>query len=149
MPRTNKRASAGRREGDKVIFKSGASGSKIPRFELIPRDPLVRLVARLELGLEIHKERAWNGMADNKACLLDRAWLISRAGHVQDHAMKLIEKFKGARPMDDGEDDAAAIGFGFLALCEGTRAVQEANETIQRAADEVLLRGGKRAGRTG
>jgi hypothetical protein len=101
-----------------VVFKSGAASSKIPRLDLIPRKALLRVAGRFELGLERHGERSWNA-ASSQACLEDREFLIYRAAHVIDHALKLIAKLRGQLP-DDGDDDAAAIAWGGICLCEAT-----------------------------
>ena len=101
---------------EKVIFKSGAASTKIPRLDLVPREALIRLADRFELGLAKYGERAWNA-ASSQACLEDKEWLIARAAHVIDHALKLIGKLRGQLP-EDGDDDAAAIAWGGVCLCE-------------------------------
>ena len=103
---------------EKLTFDSGASSSKIPRFDLIPRSALIRLARRFELGLERHKDGCWNARSSQKA-LLDKEWVIARAAHVVDHALKLIDKLEGRLP-EDGDDDAAAIAWGGICLSEAT-----------------------------
>jgi hypothetical protein len=69
---------------------------------------LKRVADRFELGLRKHGERSWNARAANQQCLEDREFLIARAAHAIDHALKLIAKLEGLSP-EDGDDDAAAI----------------------------------------
>jgi len=95
----------------KVVFKSGASSTKIPRFELIPRIALVALADRYELGLERHGETAWSILSADQSPLDDKEWLTARLAHVIDHATKALDKLHGRIP-DDGDDDAAAIMWG-------------------------------------
>ncbi len=96
---------------EKVIFKSGASSSKIPRFDLIPRVALIALAHRYELGIERHGTRAWNVSSPDQSPLEDIDFLTARLAHVIDHATKAIDKLHGRLP-DDGDDDAAAIMWG-------------------------------------
>ena len=93
------------------------TSSKIPRFELIPRRPLVRLAGRMELGLERHKEKAWNGLTPNHPAMSDKDAIIARASHAIDHASKLIAILTGQAP-DDGDDHASAIMWAGTFLCE-------------------------------
>lgn len=99
-------------------FSSGATSSKIPRFDLIPYRALCRLARRFELGLERHKDGAWNQRASQKPTV-DREFVIQRAAHAMHHAAKLIAKMEGRIP-DDGDDDAAAIMWSGAFLCEAT-----------------------------
>ncbi len=99
-------------------FKSGATSSKIPRFDLIPYRAMCRLAARFELGLERHKEGAWNGRSKQDS-LTDREFIIQRAAHAMHHAAKLIAKLEGRIP-DDGDDDAGAIMWAGMLLSEAT-----------------------------
>lgn len=88
--------------------KRYSKGSKIPRLELIPREALVRLAARFELGVVNYQDKAWNGLSPNQECLADQEMAIARAAHVLDHASKLIAILSGQIP-DDGDDHAGAI----------------------------------------
>ena len=99
---------------DKVIFKSGAASTKIPRLDLVPREALNRLADRFELGLEKYGERS-RVPSPSQACLEDKEWLIARLAHSIDHALKMIGKLRGQLP-EDG--DAAAIAWGGVCLCE-------------------------------
>jgi hypothetical protein len=103
---------------EKLVFQSGASSSKIPRYDLIPAQALRRIADRFELGLKKYKEASWNARSKQDA-LQDKEWVIARASHVIDHAYKLIEKMIGAVP-DDGDDDAAAIVWGGICLIQAT-----------------------------
>ena len=101
-----------------VHFTSGTSSSKIPRFDLIPYKAQLRLAKRFEVGLETHKEKSWNARSKQDA-LTDEEFIIARASHVIHHAMKLIAKRTGQLPPDE-DDDAAAIAWGGIFLCEAT-----------------------------
>ena len=101
---------------DKVIFKSCAASTKIPRLDLVPREALNRLADRFELGLEKYGERS-RVPSPSQACLEDKEWLIARLAHSIDHALKMIGKLRGQLP-EDGDDDAAAIAWGGVCLCE-------------------------------
>lgn len=101
-----------------VKFASGATSTKIPRYDLIPREALVRISARFELGKINHRENAWNAR-QNPQALDDNEFLIARAAHAIDHAYKFIEKLEGIRP-DDGDDDASAIAWAGVCLCAAT-----------------------------
>ena len=103
-----------------VSFTGGAVSSRIPRYDLIPRGALKRVADRFELGSQKHGERAWNARAANQQCLAGKEFLIARAAHAIDHALKLIAKLQGLSPAD-GDDDAAAIAWAGICLCEGTK----------------------------
>jgi hypothetical protein len=105
-------------------FGGIASSSQQPRWDLIPRQALLRVIKRFELGIERKKEKAWNARSSNQACLLDKEFVISRATHAINHAWALIDKLEG-REVDDGDDDAAAIAWSGIFLCEATRALKE------------------------
>jgi hypothetical protein len=81
---------------------------------LIPREALVRLARRYELGLVKHGKDNW------RQGIEDREYTVERAGHVIDHALKLIDKLEGREP-DDGDDDAAAIMWGGAFLCVASK----------------------------
>ncbi len=102
--------------------KKYTHGSKVPRLELIPRIALVSLAQRFELGIENYKDQAWNALSANQEALDDRAMAIARAGHVIDHASKLIAILTG-EILDDGDDHAGAILWGgaFLAASRSNK----------------------------
>jgi hypothetical protein len=97
--------------------KSYSKGSSIPRLELIPREALIRLAGRFELGVKNYQDKAWNALSPNQECLSDRDMAIARAAHALDHASKLIAILSGQMP-DDGDDHAGAILWAgsFLAM---------------------------------
>lgn len=78
-----------------VCFKSGATSSRIPRYDLIPRAALKRVADRFGLGLVRHGEHSWNARAANQECLQDKELLIARAARAIDHALKLIANLEG------------------------------------------------------
>jgi hypothetical protein len=104
---------------DIPIDFGGVSGSKIPRFELIPMEALIALANRFELGEIKHKEKTWNGLVNPEA-LDNKEWITARASHVIHHALKYIAKLHNLIP-DDEDDDAAAIMWGGTVLFEAKR----------------------------
>lgn len=113
----------------KVLFQSGAASSKIPRWDLIPPAALRRLAKRFELGLEKHGDRSWNARSKQDA-LQDREWVIARASHAIDHALKFLEKYASGKP-DDGDDDASAIAWAGICLMMATEKKEEKDWTVK------------------
>jgi hypothetical protein len=82
-----------------------AKSSKVPRLDLIPREALLRLAKRFELGLEHYGKDNWrNGLADHE-------YILERIAHIQNHCAILVEKLEGRIP-PDGDDDVGAILWG-------------------------------------
>lgn len=109
------------------------TSSKQPSWELVPRKALLRVVKRFEMGQERKGAKAWNGRSNNQDCLLNRDFVASRVAHVINHAYALLDKMEG-RIEDDGDDDAAAIAWGGIFLCEVTDALKAAkNPTKKRS----------------
>lgn len=106
-----------------IVFGGIASSSAQPRWDLIPRRALLRIIKRFELGIERKGNKAWNARSSNQACLLDKEFVISRAVHVINHAWALIDKLEGREP-EDGDDDAATVAWNGIFLCEATRALR-------------------------
>lgn len=105
-------------------FKGGGASSKIPRYDLIPLSALSRISNRFEVGLITHKEKSWNARAENQLPLEDKEWLIERACHAIDHALKYIAKATGQIP-DDGDDDVAAIAWAGICLTAASEREKE------------------------
>lgn len=104
----------------------GLQFSVVPQFELIPREALVRLVRRAELGQKIKGAKAWNALSDNQASLLSKVGLAKRLGHAIDHATKLLEKLLAGEPLYQGEDDdAAALMWAGMFACCATAAMEK------------------------
>jgi hypothetical protein len=104
-------------EIEKVELAGGTfTSSRIPRFDMIPREALVRLSARFELGQERHKDKAWSASKPDHPALSDREAIITRAAHAIDHASKLIAILTGQIP-DDGDDHASGIMWAGTFLC--------------------------------
>src|SRR4051812_16573551 len=72
-------------------FASGTVATKQPRLSLIPYKGLVNAALRFELGLERHKEKAWNNLAKNQSALVDTDFLIERCSHAIAHLYSLID----------------------------------------------------------
>lgn len=103
---------------EKTASKSGATSSKIPRFDYIPMIGLIALARRYEKGVEKHGADNW------RKALTDVDYVCERMGHVIDHAYKAIEKLRGRLP-DDGDDDAGAIAWGGMFLAEAKAAMAQ------------------------
>lgn len=107
---------------------AGISFSVVPRFELIPRVALLRLVRRAELGKRLKGKAAWNAMSDNQDALKSSEALIKRLGHAIDHATKLLERVIAGRPLiepENDEDDAAALMWAGMYACCATDAIEQ------------------------
>lgn len=122
---------------ENITFKSGAASSRIPRFDLIPRQSLVELADRCALGLERHKEKSWNAASTNQAVLLDDEFIIARATHAIDHATKFIEKLRGQRP-DDGDNDASAIMWAGMCLSQALHYRKQINKGTTECTSPVV-----------
>jgi hypothetical protein len=107
-----------------VTFSSGASSSRVPRLDLIPRRALNRIALRFEEGITKHKERAWNAR-QNPQALQDKEFLIARCVHAIHHALRLIDKLEGRPVPNPEDDDAAALGWAGICLTEATESKQE------------------------
>lgn len=99
-----------------VLSIGTAASTKIPRYELIPKPALAALASRFEVGVERHKEKAWNSLSPNFDTALTREWVIARLAHAVDHAYNALAKLHSG--VEDGEDDAGAIMFaGSVLAC--------------------------------
>ena len=92
---------------EKVKFESGATGSKCPRYDLIPQAAIDALARRFELGEEKYKGHPWNAYT-NPQYLDDVEWIKARACHAIKHAMKELAIITW-QIEDDGDDNAGAI----------------------------------------
>ncbi|HPQ17587.1 MAG TPA: DUF5664 domain-containing protein [Bryobacteraceae bacterium] len=101
-----------------VEHPCGAKSSLCPRFDLLPYHGLVRCAARFEKGEARYGHDNW------RKGLTDKRYVIERAGHVMHHVAKLIGKLEG-HLQDDGDDDAGAIAWGGMFLCEAMEALSK------------------------
>lgn len=123
---------------DKEIDFGNASSSKQPRWDVVPRRALLRLIQRFEMGLERKGDKAWHARSQNQDCLTNHEFVVSRIVHVINHAYALLDKLEGRIP-DDGDDDAGAIAWGGIFLCEATdakRIKELAAKRIKELAEE-------------
>lgn len=118
-------------ERTEEVDYGNATSSKQPHWDLVPRRALLRLVERFEMGERRKGDRAWNGRSANQDCLLNRDFVASRVAHVINHAYALLDKMEG-RIEDDGDDDAAAIAWGGIFLCEVTDALKAAKSPAKK-----------------
>jgi hypothetical protein len=114
---------------EKRIFPSGTTSTRKPRFELLPKEGLIRAARRFELGLEMHGDRSWNALSNNQSALEDKEWLIERCSHGIQHLYNLIDKLSGKTPLG-GDDDAAAVAWCGLVLAA-------AMEKLENGMDKV------------
>ena len=90
-----------------VQFDCGAvRSSRSPRFDLIPRQGLVRLAHRYELGLKKYSRDNWRKGLSNEE------WLDQLKCHMADHMSKYLSNY------DVKDDHLAAICWGAFALIE-------------------------------
>jgi hypothetical protein len=91
-------------------FESGAESSgAVLRYDLVPRNFLERVAARFGLG-----EAKYGELAYRKG-LRDRAFIIDRLNHLQQHLQAYIAPQNVDEAMDD---NLAAIGWAAAFLCE-------------------------------
>jgi hypothetical protein len=102
-----------------VKYISGSKTSHCPRLDLLPYRGLCRVAARFQ------KDETNYGHDNWRKGLMDKAYIIERAGRVLNHTALLIAKLEG-HVVDDGDDDAAAIAWGGLFLCEAVEALAAA-----------------------
>ena len=100
---------------------SGATSSAIEAFDQLPYHAMRRLALRFSLGEQRHGRHNW------RKGLLDKQYVIGRAGHVIRHALKLIAVMEGFIE-DDGDDNAAAILWGGAFLVEAEEAMKAAGK---------------------
>lgn len=104
---------------------NGLQFSVVPKFELIPREAILRLVRRIEYGECTKGKNAWNGLTPNQDKLLSKEALVKRLGHAVDHVYKLIDRLQNGQPLIEGnEDDAAAIMWAGMYACSATALIQ-------------------------
>lgn len=97
---------------DTIITSSVAKSSTSPRFDLLPSRALARVAARYEKGLARYGRDNWRkGTSDND-------YLLERIAHIIGHCYKLIDKLEGREKLLGSDDDAGAIAWGGLFLCE-------------------------------
>lgn len=102
---------------EQKIFENGVSSSKIPRYELIPREALISLARIFEEGVQLKgADRAWNGTRRNYLSMLSREFVVERLAHGIDHASKAIRDMTQGNQVDP--HDAGAIMFaGAVMAC--------------------------------
>lgn len=103
----------------KVAFVGGlATSTKVPNLGRIPLKALEALADRISLGVERHKEKAWNAQSPNfEKVNDDLSFTLERLVHNIVHSYHAIEKLTGKRPWD-GEDDSGAVLFaGSVLAC--------------------------------
>jgi hypothetical protein len=111
---------------NEVKFPGGGTGSKQPRLELIPYIALIRGAARFELGIANRPDgTAWNALSTNfRTAAEDQEFMLSRAAHTAQHAMKLKAILAG-EISDDGDDHAGAVFWGACFLICATEFLAE------------------------
>jgi hypothetical protein len=80
-------------------------------------------------------KRSWNARSENQDCLQDKEFVISRIVHVINHAYVLLDKVMG-KMEDDGDDDAAAIAWNGIFLCEATETTKAPTITTESITAE-------------
>ena len=94
----------------KVQFASGAQSSgSACRFDLIPRSFLERVANRFGLGAAKYGERRY------RKGLRDRAFILDRLNHLQEHVQALLAPQSADELLDD---NLGAIGWAAAFLSE-------------------------------
>lgn len=92
---------------DKAIFKSGAMrSSRVPRFDLIPREGLRRLAERYTVGAVRYGDNNWKNGAN------DAEYIAQAKAHLIQHVWDYLETGNAT------DDNLAAIAWGAFALME-------------------------------
>lgn len=120
---------------NEVKFSGGGSSSKEPALELIPYEALLRMARRFELGIERRPDgSSWNALSENfVACCLDKKFVMNRAAHGAQHAMKLKAIMAG-EIADDGDDHAGAILWCGAFLACATRIQKSGSDDVGNLA---------------
>jgi hypothetical protein len=113
-----------------ITSRCGAKTSPCPRLDLLPYHGLVRCAARFEKGETRYGHDNW------RKGLSDKQYVIERASHVMHHCAMLIAKLEGHLP-DDGDDDAGAIAWGGMFLCEAMFALACEADDIADARRQI------------
>lgn len=113
------------RPGESAALSSYVS----TRYDLIPRLFLERVAARFELGTKKYPPFNYSHG------LSDKAYIIDRLNHLQEHVQALLWPKNEEELLDDNE---AAIGWAtaFLTLCDKKmlKAIREERYNVQRTA---------------
>ena len=118
---------------EEVDFAGGkisSSAGKAP-IHLIPTHSLRRLAERFRLGKQRKKEKAWNATTKNQEVLTDVELAMERIDHAIEHLLDLRDNLVAGRITWDPEkdkDDAAAVAWSGMYLCEATRAIEAARQ---------------------
>lgn len=116
-PRTSSEKLASLRKAANKL-RCSAKSSPSPRFDLIPREALVRLAQRYERGLERYGKNNWREGVNNQE------YILERLAHAVGHLYALMDQVEGRLAWSD-EDHAAALIWAGAFACEATRALQE------------------------
>lgn len=102
-------------------------------YELIPPIVWERLAKRFMLGQERKGDKAWNAGSPNQNILTSKKFILNRLGHTISHCLKLMDKIRHDRSLDDDDDAAAITWGGAFAICATDALIKERNEhSIQK-----------------
>ena len=118
-------------EVDFVGGKVSSSDGK-HSFHLIPTHGLGRLADRFQLGSDRKGDKAWNATTHNQEVLVNIPFVLNRITHAMEHLLSLRDKIVAGTPMA-GDDDAGAVAWSGIFLCEATRALEQC-----RLADRLM-----------
>jgi hypothetical protein len=139
---------------EEIKFDSGKASTRIPSFHLIPAAALVAYAQRLERGVRLKGDGAWNASTqDQESVMKDRKFVIDRLSHCINHCLDAIARLRGQIPYEAEEEadggDAGAIMFagGLLAAVrqyEQSRIVAPTPPPAApgKAPDEVIAASG-------
>lgn len=116
----------GKKESDRVTFDSGAQRSKrMPRYDLLPMSPLMRIAARFEMGLKYGEHNyklglpfddTFNHVIDHLLTYRERRKRILQAASEKELVLSTSELRTHMRKRETDGDDLAAAAWGLIAL---------------------------------
>lgn len=93
----------------------GLVNSKVPPYHLIPPVVFRVLAGRFQRGQQNLGDKAWNAQSHDQSPLRDRAALMERINHLQNHLLRLQEDLAAGKTVDIAEDPAAILwGAAFI-----------------------------------
>lgn len=90
----------------------GLVNSKVPPYHLIPPVVFRVLAGRFQRGQQNLGDKAWNAQSADQSPLRDRAALLERINHLQNHLLRLQEDLAAGKSVDIAEDPAAILWGG-------------------------------------
>jgi hypothetical protein len=97
-------------------------------YELIPSIVWERLAKRFMLGQERKGDKAWNADSPNQDILTSRKFILNRLGHTVSHCLKLMDKIRHGKDLEEDDDAAAITWGGAFAICATEALIKQDQE---------------------